>query len=147
MAHRQVLSSVILLGVILVVGTEIEGIGFIASTLPVSPWVANIWLTCNGILCVVAAICVYKNLRQFEERWTWQEIAMLRGVCWFLIAAAVGYLSRVVTSGGTISFGTPGTTLGVLTIIYASVGPPTRFEVADGLTRELLNGGEDGGTR
>lgn len=132
-ARRRVFlaSFVLMLGVV-ALGTFLSGPDFIVTPLPINQWWANFWLTFNGVLAFVTLGSVYRNLLLFEDDWTWQEISIIRGICWVLAGSAIGYITRVYTHSGSVTLGTPAITLGMLALLYGTLRTPVRFEESNG---------------
>lgn len=124
--QRPVGCVLILSAVVAIVGTILWGPGFVSRPLPIPERISQIWFGINFFLFIFAGAFTYRLLLRFQDEWTWQETAFIRGAMLILGGGVLALAARLFHDPAA-TLGTPLVTAGALLIIWATLSDPERL--------------------
>lgn len=114
-----------LTGAVAIVGTILHP-GFLSHPLPIPEWISQVWFGINFFLFIIASVLTYRLLVRFENEWTWQETAFIRGSLLIMGGGILALAARLFHDPAA-TLGTPLISAGVLLIIWAALSDPERL--------------------
>lgn len=97
----------------------------------------TVWREAIMILAFTTLVLIIRNLRAHYDDWTWQERAFARGTYVLVFTSITGPAGRVALAYdaldpalgvGLIYLSLTTLTIGILFLLYSSIGKPIRFE-------------------